>query len=156
MTTVATGAVVLPDAARVLLDSDALGHVVTLDPDGSPHVSGVWIGLDGDDVLFASMYRWRKIRNLQRDPRVSVSVESPDRHATGLQEYLTLRGRATVTAGGAYDLLHRLAQTYLGPGAAFPPDHLRAEPGFVARIHLAAVAGIGPWSGGPPGLPGGD
>jgi PPOX class probable F420-dependent enzyme len=144
---------VLPGEARLLLESDALGHVVTLDPDGTPHVSGVWLGLDGDDVLFASMYRWRKIRNLQRDPRVSVSLESPDRHATGLQEYLILRGHAEVAQGGAFDLLHRLARTYLGPDAEFPPAHLRAEPGFVARIHVEACTGIGPWAGGPPGPP---
>lgn len=143
----------LPDSARRLLDGAALAHLVTLNPDGSPHVTGVWVGLDGEDVVFASMYPWRKTTNLRRDPRAALSVEAPQFHAAGLREYLTVYGTAEVTEGGAYELLGRLARKYLGPGVEFPPPELKSLRGYVMRLRIERVGGVGPWKGDPPGLP---
>ena len=70
--------VAIPDSARAVLEGPNLAHVVTIDPDGSPQVSCVWVGLDGDEVVFASLGPWRKLRNLERDPRIALSVESPE------------------------------------------------------------------------------
>jgi PPOX class probable F420-dependent enzyme len=143
----------LPPAAIDLINGPVLGHVVSLNPDGSPHVTGVWLGMDGDDIVFASMYPWRKTKNLMGDPRVVISVESEAFHASGLREYLVVRGRAEVTEGGAFALLRRLAETYMGAGAAFPPDELAERAGYVMRVRAEEIGGVGPWTGAPPGLP---
>lgn len=133
------------DAARAVLDGPGIAHLVTLDPDGSPQVSAVWVGLDGDDVVFASMAPRRKITNLQRDPRVAFSVQTDAMEGPGLQQHLVVHGTATVTEGGAADLLQHLAHTYLGPDAVFPG---MADPpaGFVVHIAIDRVSGVGPWT----------
>src|SRR5687768_7935338 len=111
----------LNDAARALIESGQLAHVVTLEPDGRPQVSCVWVGLDGDEVVFASLGPWRKLANLDRDPRISFSMEAAGTNSMGLQEHLVVHGTARVTDGGGPELLQRLAHTYLGPDVRFPP-----------------------------------
>lgn len=143
----------LPESARRLLDSDALVHLVTLNPDGSPNVTGVWAGLDGDDVVFASMFPWKKTTNLQHDGRAALSVESPDFYATGMREYLVVYGTVEVTEGGGPRLLNQFAKKYLGPDAEYPPPELRSKPGYVMRMRVERVSGVGPWKGDPPGTP---
>ena len=136
---------VLPDTARAVLESDALAHLVTLNPDGSPQVSIVWVGLDGDDIVSAHLGERQKLRNVRRDPRVAISLETGETNALGLREYLVVHGNATVEEGGAPELLQRLAHTYLGPDVTFPamPD---PPPGFRLRITAQRVGGIGPWT----------
>jgi len=68
---------VLPDSAREVLESDGLAHLVTLNPDGSPQVTCVWIGLEGDEIVCAHLGRFQKVKNIERDPRVTLSVEAP-------------------------------------------------------------------------------
>ena len=136
--------VALPDTAREVLEGPHLAHVVTMNPDGSPQVSCVWVGLDGDDVVFASLGPWRKLRNLERDPRVAVSVEAPGTNAMGMQEYLVLQGTATVQLGGGPELLQELAHVYLGPDVKFPPMD-DPPPGSVVRITVDSITGVGPW-----------
>ena len=82
----------LPQPARDLLEGPHLAHVVTVDPDGAPQVSCVWVGLDGDEVVFGSLGPFRKIRNLERDPRIALSVESPNVNDMGMREYLVVQG----------------------------------------------------------------
>ena len=135
----------IPDAARALLESAALAHLVTIDPDGRPQVSCVWVGMDGDDVVFASLGERRKLDNIARDPRVALSVEGTETNAMGLREYLVVHGRARIVEGGGPELLQRLARTYIGPDARFPPMD-DPPPGFVIRIAVERVGGIGPWA----------
>jgi len=135
----------LPDSARSVIASGHLAHLVTINRDGSPQVSGVWVGLDGDEIVFASMSDRQKLRNLRRDPRVAVSIPSGTRNAMGLEEYLVVRGVARITEGGGAALLQRLAHNYLGPGVRFPPTPTDA-PGFIVRIGVEAVGGVGPWA----------
>jgi PPOX class probable F420-dependent enzyme len=132
-------------AVRAVLESDALAHVATIDPNGAPHVTIAWVGLDGDEVVMATLFDQRKLKNLRRDPRVTISLETPNVNDWGLREYLVLYGTATVVEGGAPELLQRLAHTYLGPDVVFPamPD---PPPGFVTRIAVDRVAGVGAWS----------
>src|ERR1700758_4305138 len=111
----------IPDAARRVLDGRALAHLVTLEPDGRPQVSIVWVGLDGDEIVAGHLPEHRKIRNIRRDPRVVLSIEAGTRNAVGLDEYLVVHGRAYITEGGAPELLQRLAHVYLGPEGKFPP-----------------------------------
>lgn len=134
----------LSPAARILIESDALAHVVTIDPDGGPHVSMAWIGMENDEIVFGTLDNQRKLRNLRRDPRISISIEGTRTNEWGLREYLILSGTARVTEGGAPQLLQRLAYTYLGPDVTFP-GMPNPPPGYVTRMRVERVAGVGPW-----------
>jgi PPOX class probable F420-dependent enzyme len=136
---------VLPESARAVLESDALAHLVTLNPDGSPQVSIVWVGLDGDDIVSGHLREQQKLRNVRRDARVAISIEAAETNALGLREYLVAHGRATIEEGGAPELLQRLAHTYLGPDVKFPPMP-DPPPGFRLRITVERVGGVGPWA----------
>jgi PPOX class probable F420-dependent enzyme len=137
---------VIPESARAVLESDALAHLVTLNADGSPQVSIVWVGLEGDDVVAGHLREQQKLRNIRRDPRVALSLETGVTNAIGLREYLVVHGRATIEEGGAPELLQRLARTYLGD-VTFPPMP-DPPPGFRLRISVERVGGIGPWAQG--------
>ena len=80
----------LPVEIRALIESGRLAHLVTLNRDGSPQVTGVWIGLDGDEVITGHLPRNRKVRNIERDPRVAISLEASTRSSLGLTEYAVL------------------------------------------------------------------
>jgi PPOX class probable F420-dependent enzyme len=137
----------LPPEAREAIESGALAHLVTLNRDGSAQISCVWLGIDGDELVTAHLFaQQQKLKNIRRDPRVALSVELPTRNAIGMQHYVVLHGRARITEGGAPELLHRLAQVYVGPGTQFPPMP-DPPPGFVLRIAVDRVGGYGPWSG---------
>jgi PPOX class probable F420-dependent enzyme len=137
--------VILSDAARAVLEGPNLGHVVTIDPDGAPQVSCVWVGLDGDDVVFGSLGPWRKLRNLRRDPRIALSVEAPTTNEIGMRHHLVIHGTAQVEPGGGARLLAELARVYVGPDARFPPMDDPPE-GSVVRIRVERVTGVGDWT----------
>src|SRR2546421_11494569 len=107
--------------ARELLESDRLAHSVTLNPDGSPQVSCIWVGLDGEEIVSGHLPRNQKVKNVERNPRVAISIEGEGLSESGLREYLVVRGSARVEEGGAAELLQRLAHVYPGPGGQFPP-----------------------------------
>ncbi len=136
---------VIPPDARALLESDALAHLVTLNPDGSPQVTCIWVGLAGDEIVAGHLFPQQKLRNIERDPRVVLSVESEESNDMGLRHYLVVHGTARITQGGAPELLHELAQTYLGPGTEFPPMP-DPPPGRVTRITPERFGGVGPWA----------
>ena len=129
---------------RHAIEGGHLAHLVTLNPDGSPQVTVVWIGLDGDDVVAGHLFNHKKLRNVTRDPRVAISLETGRPGPGGLDEYLVLYGTARVTDGGAPELLQELAHRYLGPDVRFPPMD-DPPPGYVMRISVERVAGNGDW-----------
>ena len=135
----------LSDSARAVLESPALAHLVTLNPDGSPQVSIGWVGLDGDQIVAAHLPEHRKVRNIRNDSRVALSIETDKRNAIGLNEYLVIYGTARITEGGAAELLQKLAHTYLGPGVRFPAMD-NPPPGFITHIRVDRVSGVGPWT----------
>jgi PPOX class probable F420-dependent enzyme len=135
----------LPDSARSVIESAALAHLVTLNRDGSPQVTCVWVGLDGDEIVCAHLPRQRKVENIERDPRVALSIEAEGSNELGLRHYLIVYGRARITEGGAAELLQRLAETYLGPGVKFPPVP-DPPPGYITHIAVDRLAGVGPWA----------
>ncbi len=137
--------VTLPDSARALLESAALAHLVTLEEDGRPQVSVVWVGLDGDEIVAGPLPENRKVRNIRRDPRVALTIEAGTRNEIGLDEYLIVHGRARITEGGAPELLQRLARVYLGPQVKFPPMD-NPPPGFITHIAVERIGGVGPWA----------
>src|SRR6059058_5528002 len=133
----------IPDDARRVLEGRALAHLVTLEPDGRPQVSIVWVGVDGDEIVAAHLPDHRKLRNIRRDPRVALSIEAGTYNQLGLNEYLVVHGRARVTEGGAPELLQRLARVYLGPDVKFPPSE-NPPPGWIMRITPERWHGYGP------------
>jgi len=136
----------LPASARQLIESGAHAHLCTLNPDGSPQITIVWVGLDGDDIVAAHLRESKKVRNLRRDGRIALTFESGTKSAMGLAEYLVVYGQASIEEGGAPELLQKLAHVYLGPGVKFPP--MEDPPaGFITRIRVQRISGVGPWTG---------
>jgi PPOX class probable F420-dependent enzyme len=135
----------LPDEARLVIESDALAHVTTIDPDGRPQTTLAWVGLEGDEIVFATLPEQRKLRNLRRDPRITISIQTERVTPYGLHEYLVIYGTARVTDGGGPEVLQRLAHTYLGPDVTFPPMP-DPPPGFVTRVTVDRLGGVGPWN----------
>ena len=135
---------------RVIHDLVATGpyaHLTTLNADGSPQVSVVWIGIEDDELVCGHMGAWQKVKNVRRDPRVCLSMLGQKKNPMGLLEYLVVHGKARVTEGGAADLLQRLARIYMGPDVVFPPEPYRSSnPGFITRIEPSRYAGVGPWA----------
>ena len=135
----------LGPGVREALDAGHLAHLVTLNRDGSPQVSVVWVGTEGDDIVSAHLdASQRKLRNVARDPRVSLSMETGGRNEIGLDHHLVVAGRAWLSEGGAPELLQRLARVYLGPEVVFPPM-AQPPPGVILHIEVDRVSGVGPW-----------
>jgi PPOX class probable F420-dependent enzyme len=101
----------LSDRARALLESDAVATVVTINSDGSPHVTAAWVGIDGGEIVFATIPDQRKLRNLRRDPRVVLSMLGTNVNEWGLREYLVIEGKARITDGGASKVRDRATPT---------------------------------------------
>lgn len=137
----------LPDSAKDLLRSATVAHLVTLNRDGSPHVTIAWVGLDGDRIVMGTISDQMKLKNLRRDPRVTLSLQTERTNEWGLLEYLVVYGTAEIVEGGAPELLQELAHTYLGPDVKFPPMP-DPPPGYVTRVTVERVAGVGPWAPG--------
>jgi PPOX class probable F420-dependent enzyme len=128
----------LNNAVRKLLDDPNPAVLATINPDGSPQTSVIWVGRDGDDLVISSAAGRRKDRNIRRDPRVSLSVYDQD----DPEQYAEIRGTATVTEDAGRVLAVRLAEVYEGPGAGqafldLPPEVVRV----VVRITPQHVAG---------------
>ncbi|HEV7865796.1 MAG TPA: TIGR03618 family F420-dependent PPOX class oxidoreductase [Acidimicrobiia bacterium] len=136
---------VLNEAAKAALSAGHLAHLVTLNPDGGPQITVVWVGVDDDDIVLAHLGSGQKIRNLRSDPRVSLSMETGGHNEVGLAQYLIVHGRAALSDGGGPELLQQLAHVYLGPDVKFPPWD-DPPPGVVVHITPERAAGVGPWS----------
>ncbi|WP_350340749.1 PPOX class F420-dependent enzyme [Candidatus Dormiibacter inghamiae] len=103
------------------------------------------MGVEGDELVVASIPRNQKVRNRERDGRICLSIATGRKADNSLDEYLVVHGTARVTAGGAPEVLQRLAEVYIGPGVKFPalPD---PPPGYVIRITPERFSGNGPWT----------
>ncbi|MGE0782267.1 PPOX class F420-dependent oxidoreductase [Mycolicibacterium sp.] len=139
----------LNDAARELIGDGADATLVTLNADGSPQVSLVWVALqstpDGDELVTAHLAEHQKVRNVRRDPRVAVTILSPGDVGVAGRPYLAITGTARIVEGGAPELLKSLGQIKAAPDSGFPPPD--APPGYLTRIRIDKVGGIGPWNG---------
>lgn len=135
----------LNDAARTLIGQGANATLVTLNADGSPQVSVVWVELQGDDLVSAHLADYKKLRNVRRDGRVAVTIIGSDRGDEFVNPYLAISGTARIVEGGAPEVLQRLTEN-LAPEfvGQFPPAE--APPGFLTRITIDKVTGVGPWA----------
>jgi len=101
----------LPDGLLALLRQSSLCYLATSMPDGSPQLTQTWADTDGEHVLINSVAGFQKIRNIERDPRVALTISDPQSPA----RYYAVRGRVlNATADGAADHIEKLAQRYLG------------------------------------------
>jgi PPOX class probable F420-dependent enzyme len=133
----------LPRELRDLIESGPMTHLSTINPDGSPQVTVIWIGLDGDDLVSGHMSRHTKLRNIERDPRVVLSFDAPRAPGVFLNPYAVLRARATVEPSDeTWDLLNRLAKVYMSSDAEFPAPK---GPGYIVRYSVDRISGVGPW-----------
>jgi PPOX class probable F420-dependent enzyme len=134
----------LEDSARAFIGAGADATLVTLNADGSPQVSLVWVALqstpDGDEIVSAHLAEYQKTRNIRRDPRVVLTIVSKD-HPGQQTPYLSIAGTARIVEGGAPELLTELAQVMLGSSEHFPPPN--SPPGLLTRIHVEKVSGYG-------------
>jgi PPOX class probable F420-dependent enzyme len=135
----------IPQSVRELLPKAPLAHLTTLNPDGGPQVTVVWVGIENEEFVIGHLAAHRKVKNIQRDRRVALSLLGDKTNAQGLREYVVVCGNARVTEGSAVDLL-RLGRIYLGPNADFPPAPMRNIPGYITRITPTRFAGIGRWN----------
>src|SRR5437899_2724181 len=135
---------VLNDAVLEALRSGALAHLVTVNRDGSPQVSCVYVGVDGDEIVSGHLGDYLKLKNVRRDPRVALSIV-PGGGIPGFENYLVITGRARVVEGGAPQVLQWLTHEYRGQDVVFPPPG--SPEGFVLRITPERAYGVGPWSG---------
>lgn len=111
----------IPQNVRDALTRAPLVHMVTLNRDGSPQVTGVWLGVDSDTFVTAHLGKHQKVRNVERDGRVVLSFATGQIGPRGLEEYCVIYGRAHVEDGGAPAILRNLARIYMGTDVRFPP-----------------------------------
>ena len=135
----------IPQSVHDLIAQGPLGHLTTLNANGAPQVTVIWVGIEDEEFVIGHLAVHQKIKNIRRDSRVALSLLGDKNNALGLREYLVVYGDARITEGGAVELLQRLAPLYLGPGADFPPPSMRDIPGYITRITPTRFAGIGPW-----------
>ncbi|MBV0916858.1 PPOX class F420-dependent oxidoreductase [Mycobacteroides chelonae] len=138
----------LHDAARVLIGAGADATLVTINPDGTPQVSVVWVAVqstpEGDELVAAHLSgNYKKLRNIRRDPHVAVTILAPSQPGQQ-REYLSVTGSARVAEGGAPELLSQLAIALLGSDEHFPPPG--SPEGYLTRIRVESVGGHGPWA----------
>jgi PPOX class probable F420-dependent enzyme len=135
----------IPQSLREVIEKGPNAHLTTLNRDGSPQVTVVWVGIENEEFVIGHLKEHQKVKNIRRDPRVALSLLSDKTSAQGMREYMVAYGNARITEGGAVPILQRLAKIYLGPKAVFPPPSMNI-PGFVTRIAPDRFSGVGPWA----------
>ncbi|OHV47831.1 PPOX class F420-dependent enzyme [Pseudofrankia sp. BMG5.36] len=138
----------LPPTLRELVESGPMAHLSTINPDGSPQVTVIWIGPDGDDLVSGHMSWYTKLRNLDQDPRAVLSFDAPRAPGIFMSQYAVVHARATIQpTDDAWDLLNRLAKVYISPDAEFLAPK---GPGYTVRYSVQysvqRIGGVGPWA----------
>jgi PPOX class probable F420-dependent enzyme len=108
------------EATRDLLDGRNFATVATVNPDGGPQTSVVWILREGDTVAFSTTAGRRKARNLARDPRISVSVFDTGNPYHSVE----IRGTAELVEDTGKSLPKALSRKYLGEDPPPEPDEM--------------------------------
>jgi PPOX class probable F420-dependent enzyme len=128
----------LSENLKQVLDTPVFVSIATIQPDGSPQVSPVWVKRDGDELLISTTVDRRKTLNLERDPRVTVMVQPADAPYT----YAEIRGTASLTTEGGQELIDELARKYVGKSyAEFNPHSGKDAERVVVRVSPRKVVG---------------
>jgi PPOX class probable F420-dependent enzyme len=129
---------VFSDELKKILDGNVFVHMATIQPDGSPQVSPVWVKRDGEELLISTTVNRRKALNLERDPRVTVVVQP----AEAPYVYAEIRGAVTMTTEGGQELIDELAHKYVGKSyAEFNPQYHKDGERVVVRVTPRKVVG---------------
>lgn len=125
----------IPEAVRAALEQPVLWHLATINDDGAPTTTPVWIDVEDGYVIVNSALGRRKERNVRRDPRVALSCTDPD----DPYEWIEIRGRVVETVVGqeAEDGIDKLAKKYLGKDAY--PWRKEGERRVIFRIEPTQV-----------------
>lgn len=128
----------IPEEFLDLFNKKAFGSLGTIMPDGSPQVTPVWVDREGETVLVNTAKGRQKDKNIQRDPRVALTLIDPDNP----YRYLEIRGRVVeATENGAKDHIDKMAKKYLGVD-----KYPYAQPGeqrLLLRIRPERVSSMG-------------
>jgi len=131
-------AMALPESVKKVLEDKAYGHVITFGPKGQPHVTMVWMDVDGDEALFNTSEGRLKPKDLRRDPRIIISVHNRNEP----QSYLVLHGTATLTEAGADAEIDKLAKRFLGVDKY--PYRQPGEKRLNVRVKVDKIGGFAP------------
>ena len=124
----------LTDLARRLVDGPTFAVLSTINPDGAPQSSVVWVKRDGDQIVFSTIRGRRKTRNMERDPRVNVTLYDP----ADPYHYVEVRGTVSLTEDGGPELIQELSRKY--DGTPFTEGH-PANVRVVVRVTPTKVIG---------------
>jgi PPOX class probable F420-dependent enzyme len=128
----------LPDGLLALLRQPSPCYLATSMPDGSPQLTQTWVDTDGEHILINSVAGFQKIRNIEHDSRVALTVSDPENPV----RYFAVRGRVlSVTADGAADHIEKLAQRYLG--GPYPWYGGRDQRRLLITIKAHKISGVG-------------
>lgn len=129
---------------QALLGSDAVAHAWTMNKNGTPQVSVVWVIAKDDEILFGTDAHSQKAINLRRNPSIVLSIEDTERNERGFQRHLVLRGQGRIEVGADPVLMDELAMKYAG--LKRHPLAIRDSPTCaVVRVAVDRVSGVGPW-----------
>jgi PPOX class probable F420-dependent enzyme len=128
----------LTDEALALLRAPSICYLATTMPDGSPQLTQVWADTDGEQVIINTVVGFQKVRNVERDPRVAVTLSDP----ANPTRYLQIRGDVVeATTDGGADHIDRLSQKYLG--RPYPWFGGRDQQRIILRIAPRKISGQG-------------
>jgi PPOX class probable F420-dependent enzyme len=123
-----------------------LTYVSTINADGSPQVTAIWIGLDGDFLVSTHMRYNVKLQNMLREPRVVLSFAPPQLPGDWMGPHAIVHATAAIgPLGPTGPLLTRLAKAYVGDDAEYPDQ---SQTGYIVRYTVTRIGGVGPWAGG--------
>jgi PPOX class probable F420-dependent enzyme len=128
----------LPDDLIALLQQPAICYIATTMRDGSPQLTQTWVDTDGEHVVINTVQGFQKIRNIERDPRVAVTVADPENPS----RYYTVRGRVlSISPDGGVEHIEKLARRYLG--RPYPWYGGRDQVRLILTIEADKVGGMG-------------
>jgi PPOX class probable F420-dependent enzyme len=126
-----------PDQAKLFTEGQNFAHLATVNKDGTPQVTPVWIDFDGTHVLVNSEQKRRKTRNMQRNPNVALSLQPADNPYT----YVEVRGKVVeITPEGGFEHIDKMAKKYMGQDS-YPwnkPDDVRV----IVKIQPEHISGM--------------
>ena len=128
----------LPDGLMTLLHQPSPCYLATLMADGAPHLTQTWVDTDGEHILINTVQGFQKIKNIERDPRVALTISDADNPS----RYYWVRGEVLgITAAGAADHIEKLAQRYLG--TAYPWFGGRDQTRLLLTIEAQKISSMG-------------
>lgn len=128
----------LPHDLVALLRQPSTCYLATTMPDGSPQLTQTWVDTDGEHIVINTVEGYQKARNIERDPRVAVSVSDP----ANPSRYYSVRGHvATATTDGGAEHIEALSQRYLG--GAYPWYGGRSQVRLILTISADKIHSLG-------------